>query len=69
MKGRKIYVTRTSINLIRELKKYVWKSLANGQYSRQPIDKFNHAIDAARYVCMWYFSEHDEGPQIFTSSR
>lgn len=69
MKWKKIFVTRTSIKLKRELKKYTWKALANWEYSRQPIDKNNHAIDAARYICMWYFWERDPEPQIFISSR
>lgn len=55
MKARKIFITRSSINLKRELKKYVWKKLADGKYSRLPIDKNNHAIDAARYAVMWFF--------------
>lgn len=60
MKSKRIFVTRTSINLLREFKKYIWKPLANGKPGSKPIDKFNHAIDAARYICMWYFSEYTD---------
>lgn len=65
MKARKIYVTRSSYHLLREFKKYVWKKLSNGKYARVPIDKNNHAIDGARYVCMWYFWEREPEPDIY----
>lgn len=67
MKSRRIYVTRTSINLIRELKKYVWKKLADGKYSRLPVDKNNHAIDAVRYAVMFYFWQKEPEPEIYIS--
>lgn len=65
MKARKIYVTRSSYHLLREFKKYVWKKLSNGKYARVPIDKNNHAIDGARYVCMWHFWEREPEPDIY----
>jgi len=52
LKRFRINVTRRSLNLIRELKNYKWKEDAMGNPSNQPIDKFNHAIDALRYVAM-----------------
>ena len=52
LKRFRINVTKRSVNLIRELKNYKWKEDAMGHLMNQPVDKFNHAIDALRYVCM-----------------
>lgn len=45
-----INVTKRSVNLIRELRNYKWKMDVNGKPTNTPVDKFNHAIDACRYV-------------------
>lgn len=50
VKGLKLYVTERSINLIKELKNYKWMQDKNGKYLNEPIDDFNHLIDALRYV-------------------
>ena len=52
MKRFRIKVTKRSINMIRELKNYKWKEDPSGNSMNQPVDKFNHGIDALRYVCM-----------------
>jgi len=52
LKRFRINVTKRSVNLIRELKNYKWKEDAMGNSMNQPVDKFNHAIDAMRYVCI-----------------
>lgn len=46
-----IYVTRRSANLLNEGRKYLFKQLPDGTYSNDPIDFFNHGIDALRYAC------------------
>ena len=48
----RLNVTKRSINLIRELKNYKWKEDQAGKATNEPIDKFNDAIDAARYAAM-----------------
>ena len=45
-------VTKRSVNLIRELKNYKWKEDAAGNALNVPVDRFNHGIDAVRYVVM-----------------
>jgi phage terminase large subunit len=46
-------VTRTSVNLRKELSNYKWKvDRATGRATNQPVDAFNHCIDALRYVAL-----------------
>lgn len=52
MKGHKIRVTKRSVNLIKELRSYAWKVDATGKPMNEPVDKFNHAIDAVRYAVL-----------------
>lgn len=49
MQECKIFVTKWSHNLKNELNNYTWMT-HNGKITDQPIDAFNHLIDAARYV-------------------
>lgn len=46
----KFYVTARSLNLISELRKYKWKVDKSGNSMNVPIDDYNHAIDAIRYL-------------------
>jgi len=47
------YVTERSLNAIDELKKYTRKKdFASGRFLKEPIDAYNHLIDAARYVVL-----------------
>lgn len=52
MKQYKMKVTERSYNLIKELKHYKWAEDKEWKALNKPIDKFNHAIDAVRYLCM-----------------
>jgi phage terminase large subunit len=45
-------VTSDSINLIKELRSYVWDTDKTGKTLNKPIDAYNHCIDAARYAGM-----------------
>ena len=51
LRGWTIYVTKRSANLLNEGRKYLFKQLPNGTFTNDPIDFFNHAIDALRYAC------------------
>lgn len=48
----KFQVTERSVNTIRELRRYMWDTDKTGKNLNKPIDKDNHAIDAARYIAM-----------------
>lgn len=47
-----INVTENSYNIIKELKSYTYVKDREGKWLNKPIDNFNHAIDAVRYVVM-----------------
>jgi phage terminase large subunit len=52
MQQMPIMVTSSSTNLIKELRGYVWRTEKDGSKTNEPIDYFNHAIDASRYCIM-----------------
>jgi len=52
IKRHDIYITKQSTNLIKELRGYVWEKDRDGKYTGKPIDTYNHAIDAIRYVAL-----------------
>lgn len=45
----KLYVTESSINMIKELRNYKYVEDKNGQLTNKPVDAFNHSLDALRY--------------------
>jgi phage terminase large subunit len=45
-----IYVTKRSINLWNEYENYSWKVDKDSKVINEPIDMFNHAMDAGRYA-------------------
>jgi phage terminase large subunit len=49
MKAKNLHVTPRSVNLQREMSSYAWKQDKNERWLPDPVDAFNHAIDAARY--------------------
>jgi phage terminase large subunit len=50
LKTKPLFVTKRSVNLIRELRNYAWVSDKDGNATNKPVDMWNHAIDAARYA-------------------
>ena len=53
-----LMVTKSSLNLIFELRNYKWKeNKITGEMTNEPVDKFNHLLDAVRYVCLNRLSE------------
>jgi len=50
MKQYTIYVTKSSMNLLKEFKNYCWAKDRTGKVLNKPIDAFNHGIDGARYA-------------------
>jgi phage terminase large subunit len=51
VKSQPLFIKKDSVNLINELKKYRWKSDANGKViDKQPIKLNDHILDALRYA-------------------
>lgn len=49
MQQNTFHVTESSINLLKELRGYVWQTDKAGNKVNKPIDNYNHLIDAIRY--------------------
>jgi phage terminase large subunit len=54
LQGIKLFVHRASQNIQRELENYTWKKDRAGRQLDEPVDDWNHAIDAVRY---WALAE------------
>jgi len=60
MKQYNIHVTKRSLNLIKELRNYTYATDKEGKQLNQPIDSWNHGIDASRYcVSMLQRAKHE----------
>lgn len=47
---QQISVTKRSINLLKEYRNYVWITDRDGRIVNEPLDLFNHLMDAGRYA-------------------
>ncbi len=61
----KILVTARSKGTISEFRKYKRAVDKNGNTLNKPIDKFNHAIDAARYAAMELLGVTRAEPDVY----
>lgn len=52
LKRYKIHITRRSKGLIENMQAYKWKKDRDGKRTNNPIDAYNHGIDAVRYVAL-----------------
>jgi phage terminase large subunit len=57
---QKIYVTKRSLNVIKEYRNYVWMTDKNGKIINEPEHQFSHSMDAIRYA----FSQKKRTPRI-----
>lgn len=69
MQGWKLFVTKRSINLIKELRNYTWAKDKDGNTLNQPIDKWNHILDALRYALWSKFGQSNDEGQYNISIR
>jgi phage terminase large subunit len=61
LKRHKIHVTKESTNLLKEFSMYKWVTDKNGNTLNKPVDMYNHAIDAVRYVALNKLRKNNEG--------
>ena len=50
MQQQRISMTKSSVNLIKEYRNYLWKTDLNGTIINEPEGGLDHALDAARYA-------------------
>lgn len=50
MQGWRLYITKASTNIIKEARNYTWAKDRDGNLVNEPIDTWNHALDAMRYA-------------------
>lgn len=59
-----IHITKHSTNVRREFNNYTYRQDKEGKWLNEPIDMYNHAIDACRYVVMEkLLGDYDSGMQ------
>jgi len=66
LQEKEILVTKSSTNLIKELRNYSWDTDKTGKKLNRPIDDYNHAIDAMRYFAMMGLSIRKSRKVIIT---
>ena len=52
LQEHRMRVTKHSTNVLLELNNYMWKTTKTGEVLNIPIDNYNHALDALRYLAM-----------------
>jgi phage terminase large subunit len=61
LQQKMFYVTKTSLNMIHELRSYTWDKDKTGRRLNTPIGTHNHSIDALRYIAMNKLSNSPSG--------
>lgn len=66
VQGYRLRVTKDSVGTIDELRNYSWRRDINGNYINEPVDRYNHALDALRYGVITFLQARREHrlPQI-----
>ena len=71
MQGWTLHVTKTSLNLINELRNYTWEKDRDGKPTNYPIDKFNHCFTGDTLIETEHgpkrIDEIIEGEKVWTS--
>jgi len=64
LKRHKINVVKGSPNIVKEFRNYKWQKDKNGNMINKPIDFYNHACDAIRYVALTKLQIENKGKYI-----
>lgn len=57
----KLHITSSSRGILDEVRRYRWKKDKDGNDTNVPIDAYNHAIDAIRYVALAKLAVNNRG--------
>lgn len=61
VRSRKLFITKDSVNLIKEIKSYKYKEDQNGKILEDPVKINDDGCDALRYAVHTYFNNPDYG--------
>ena len=61
LKRYNIHVLKDNSNLRKEFRSYKWMVDKNGNSLNKPLSKFNHLMDALRYVALIHLRQHKRG--------
>lgn len=67
LQDQRVSMTKRSTNLIKEYRMYMFEQDKEGKYINDPIDLWNHALDAARYSVETYSRDYNTKAGIVTS--
>ena len=62
-----LLITKSSVNLIKEIESYSWKTDLNGNILEEPVKFNDHALDALRYAVYSYKKETQDSKQASLS--
>lgn len=57
IKSYPLFITRSSTNLLKEIKSYKWKTDKDGKVLDEPVKFMDHALDGLRYACFTKLSK------------
>lgn len=60
LQGWRLFVTKDSLNVINELRNYSWRKYQD-KFINEPIDAYDHAMDAIRYAVFTAYSDVMKG--------
>jgi phage terminase large subunit len=66
LKSKKIYVTKDSLNLLKEYRSYSWKTTADNKILDEPVRVMDDALCATRYAIHTYLAGKATRPNIRT---
>lgn len=69
VQSQKISVTKSSINLIREYRNYLWMTDREGKTINEPSGGLDHALDAVRYKLYSLRPQEIEGPNMIETGN
>lgn len=65
LKSHALYITKDSVNLLKEVKSYQWKEKDGKPIEGEPVDVNNHLIDGTRYAVATYYKRPEFKLDIF----